>query len=128
MKLYGWPALAITLGMCLPNLAYAYCPGVSTYSRGFEDQVSQYIDHLLCLHNEQVGSLNEHARLINQLGDEIDGLRRGSSQGETAAYTGIVREVVVKYSAMEAENKLLREHISDLEARLERVEGLTEDK
>jgi hypothetical protein len=90
----------------------------------FEDHVNGYIDYLICLHNEQVGSLNDHARLINQLGGEIDSLGDRSTSGNDASVT-IMREVVIKYSAMKAENEQLVRRISDLETRLVQLEART---
>lgn len=129
MKRLSLQAGIVVVTMCLPSLANAYCPkDSSTLYRGFEDQVSGYIDYLLCLHNEQVTSLNEHARLINQLGDDVDGIRRASTKGRDAAAVSVMREVVVKYTAVEQENERLRRRIEELEVRLERVERQTDAK
>lgn len=123
MKVRGFRVVVLLMSMCAPGLAHAYCSEPLRYSfTSFEDQVSGYFDYLLCLHNEQVGSLNEHARLINQLADEIDALPDGASAADENAYSLIIREVVVKYSAVQAENERLRQLVSDLEARVVNLE------
>ncbi len=119
----SWRAALVLATMCLPSAASAYCSKRMIYS-GFEDQVRGYIDYLLCLHNDQVTTLNEHAGIINQLGDEVDGLRRASSQGTDTAAASVLREVVTKYKAVEQENELLRRRVEELEVRLLRVEQM----
>lgn len=117
--------IVLLAGLSGPSLAYAYCPEPRRYmSVSFEDQVSKYIDYLLCLHNEQVASLNEHARLINQLSDEIFGLRATAGQGQVGATSAVMREVLANYSAMSAQNEQLRQRIEELEARIVRIEDL----
>ena len=124
MKIFGIGVLAILGCLGAPNLAHAYCVQPLN-SRGFERQVNDYIEHLICLHNEQVDTLNRHADLINDLGAELDGLRAGTLRETDSAPLSIMREVVVKYSAMEAENEQLRQRIAELEIRLARIEELT---
>lgn len=93
MKVQMFRAAVILGGICVPGLAHAYCSEPRRYaSSSFEGQVSDHIDYLLCLHNEQVDSLNEHARLINQLGGEIDGMRADGAAGSESAPTLIMRE------------------------------------
>lgn len=53
-------SMAAFLMFSLTGKAQAYCPEPS-YWRGisFETQVESYLEYLLCLHNGQVGTLNE---------------------------------------------------------------------
>lgn len=114
--------LAVSLFL-LPSLAHAYCPEPRRYfSRSFEAQVNSYIDHLICLHNEQVTSLNQHAETINGLGTEIDTIRRNIAQVVIPAASEQLQDI----AALEQENERLRRRIEELETRLDRFGQLLE--
>jgi hypothetical protein len=58
--------------VCLPSMATAFCsePRFSVMG-SFEDQINDRIQYLLCLHNSQVDVLNQHARSIDAIREEI---------------------------------------------------------
>ena len=63
----------------------------------FADSVNKSLDHLICLHNEQVNTLNEHADVLNRQAKAI--------------------------SVLELENDTLRRTVSDLESQLSSIES-----
>lgn len=66
-------SLIFTVGVA--GSAAAYCPEPMTFtSQSLVAQVKAQLDWLLCLHSEQVGSLNRHADSINDLADNLNRL------------------------------------------------------
>lgn len=127
MRISSFPVGCTLVAMCLPSVVSAYCSEPLRYRyRSFDEQVGAYLDYLLCLHNEQVTSLNEHAVMLNQLGDDLDGLQRKPSRGQDVATVAVMREVVVNYTAMKQENEQLRQRLKALEARLDLIEQRAE--
>lgn len=121
MRAVVFAALTAAVIVVLPGVALAYCPEPRSYSYGsVEAQINAYIDHLICLHNEQVQTLNQHAEGINGLGDEIDGIRRNLAQ----AVIPSLKEQRQAVSELEAENLRLRRQVDEQEVRLRRLENL----
>jgi hypothetical protein len=54
----------------MPGVAAAYCSERNQST--FEKQVNERLEWLLCLHNEQVGSMNSHATMIDNNAQGID--------------------------------------------------------
>lgn len=118
---------AIAMTAALSTAAQAYCPSPSVFG-DFNRQVNNNLDYLLCLHNEQVTSLNNHARMLNSLADDMDRISSAQSRlgqaltADTASST-LVREVIANYTAIAAENLYLGEKVVELERRIEVLEG-----
>ena len=125
-----WISGALVSGLLLsPTLAYAYCSQThgQRFTR-FEDAVNANIDYLLCLHNEQVTSLNNQAEAIDGLSEYITALDRkvsaegilhaveNTSSGDRVSLA-ILRDVASRYAALEKENADLRRRVEVLEAR-----------
>jgi hypothetical protein len=93
----------------------------------YERQVGSNLDYLLCLHNQQVTSLNNHADMINSIADELAFVRSSqtSSTYTEPAANLLVREVVTKYAAVSEENSQLREKVVELEMRLDELERVS---
>lgn len=118
---------AVAMTAALSTSAQAYCPSPSTFG-DFSRQVNNNLDYLLCLHNEQVTSLNNHARMLNSLADDIDRIssaqsRLGQALTADPVSSTLAREVISKYTAVAAENLYLIEKVVELERRLEVLEG-----
>ncbi|WP_219907803.1 hypothetical protein [Cereibacter changlensis] len=117
----GVAAAAVVIS--LPTLSAAYCSSPPSYSSSsFEQQVGKNLDYLLCLHNEQVVSLNSHARILNALDADMASLSASQSRSGNSAETMTLREVVMKYTAVSEENALLSARLSELEGRLNELE------
>jgi len=116
----------LLLTVALPTAALAYCPGPSPMG-SYERQVGSNLDYLLCLHNQQVTSLNNHADMINSIADELAFVRSSqtSSTYTEPAANLLVREVVTKYAAVSEENSQLREKVVELEMRLDELERVS---
>lgn len=74
---YGLVALFIATA---PTYSWAYCSRGISFD--FESSINSEFKYLLCLHNEQVNSLNSQAefmntsrRMIGDLASDLDGLR-----------------------------------------------------
>jgi hypothetical protein len=96
----------------------------------YERQVDSNLDYLLCLHNQQVTSLNNHANMLNLLADDLDVLRSSQVRmGQTSATNEpaaniLIREVITKYAAISEENSQLSAQVAALEKRLAVLEGI----
>lgn len=77
----------------------------------FASEVSSALDYLVCLHNEQVDKLNEHAGYINNNSSNIDDVDR------------IAREARDKAESMQFELDSLRSKVIDLESQLYDIEN-----
>lgn len=107
----------------LPTLAAAYCSSPPSYlSSSFEQQVGKNLDYLLCLHNEQVVSLNSHATMLNALDADLASLSASQSRSGNNSETMILRELIVKYTALSEENIRLAARLSQLEAAVSELE------
>lgn len=74
--------------------AYAYCSRGISFD--FESQINAEFKYLICLHNEQVESLNQHADLINR-------------------QAGYIVDLESKIDDLEWEISKLERRVSDLE-------------
>lgn len=133
MSKLSW-ATAVLATSLLANPATAYCRQPTQFPvLSFEASVDKWLDYLLCLHNEQVTSLNNHATMINDLADTIDQVRStvgGIQYNQTTATvpspgsasvegtTAVLREIVVRYDAMRSENEQLQRRVEALEAQV----------
>lgn len=96
----------------IPVMAEA-CTNNGRYG-DFAAQVNGNLDWLLCLHNEQVDSLNRHADLIDDLGRDLQ---------HNAEMDRVVVMAVAEQSAMLRENAALRESLVALDARVAALEA-----
>ena len=113
----------------LPNVGEACSQGFG--SREFTAQVNANLDWLLCLHNEQVDSLNRLGNSLNGLSDELyllrtlyDGLN--ADFGALSQYEGetlLEQELLQHFIDIEAENILLRMELTDIHIRLAAIEN-----
>ena len=110
-------------------MATAFCsePRFSVMG-SFEDQINDRIQYLLCLHNSQVDVLNQHARSIDAIREEIRVLRLVSIEERDFEANLILSEVAKDYSEMQINSQLLRQRVNELEARIERMELEVADK
>lgn len=65
---------AAGLWLTASSSAGAYCTQ-RTYSLDFADSVKNTVDYLMCLHNDQVDSLNRHANALNAQSAQIRSLQ-----------------------------------------------------
>lgn len=111
-------SVAALLVFSLAGKAQAYCPDPMTFSsQSLVAQVNAQLDWLLCLHNEQVGSLNRHADKINDIADNLNRLAV-LLRAEGDRIDGIVmreREDFERASAIDA-------HLESLERRIRQLE------
>ena len=70
----------------------------------FSSSVNNALDHLICLHNEQVKSLNEHADLIN-------------------AQASLLSDLDSRIYTLESENNALKRRVSDLQDDVSSIES-----
>ncbi|MFV0645193.1 MAG: hypothetical protein ACK5NN_11950 [Sphingomonadaceae bacterium] len=116
---YLKPALIIFTTLGLSGPVAAYCPEPMSFtSQSLASQVSAQLEWLLCLHNEQVGSLNRHADKINDIADNLSNLAV-LLRAEAGRIDGIVireREDFQLTTAMNA-------RLEDLEQRLRALEA-----
>ncbi|RGP35349.1 hypothetical protein [Pseudotabrizicola alkalilacus] len=126
-----WSGCTLAIWLLLsPTLASAYCSETNgRLITRFEDAVNASIDYLLCLHNEQVTSLNIHAEAIDRLSAYTSSLDRKVSAGSATRTDGspiagegvslaILRDVASRYEMIMQENADLRQRIEVIEARL----------
>lgn len=71
MNMKAFAALFL-VGSLWPASAYAFC--IQGGSGSYEREVKGAIEYLMCLHNEQVDSLNRHAEEINSLRRKVSEL------------------------------------------------------
>jgi len=102
----------------------AYCPQPMSFgSQSLAAQVNDQLDWQLCLHNEQVGSLNRHADLLNSLSDRLAGLA-----GLIRMEGDRVDAVVVRERVDFTERQVMQQRIVDLEQRIETLERLIAER
>ena len=77
----------------------------------FASQVNAEFDYLICLHNEQVESINEHADLIN---DHARSINAQSDLISNQSY--YISELERKLKALEYEVDDLKDQIADIKA------------
>lgn len=111
-------SVAAILTFILAGKAQAYCPEPMTFSsQSLVAQVNAQLDWLLCLHNEQVGSLNVHADKINSIADNLSSLAV-LLRAEGDRIDGIVmreREGFEQVSEMDARIDALERRLKQLE-------------
>lgn len=106
-----------TLGLSGP--AAAYCPEPMSFtSQSLASQVNAQLEWLLCLHNEQVGSLNRHADKINDIAGNLSNLSI-LLRAEASRIDGIVMREREDFQLTTAMNARLE----DLEQRLQALEA-----
>lgn len=117
-SIYLKMALIITTTLGLSSPAAAYCPEPMTFtSQSLASQVNAQLEWLLCLHNEQVGSLNQHADKINSIADNLSSLAV-LLRAEGDRIDGIVmreREGFEQVSEMDARIDALERRLKQLE-------------
>lgn len=98
----------------------AYCPEPMLFGRpSLAEQVNSQLNWMLCLHNEQVGSLNRHADQINSLSESMSGLA-----GLIRMEGDRVDSIVIRERDDFEERRVLLQRISDLEQRIATLERL----
>lgn len=106
----------VTFG--LTESAAAYCVQPRLFgSPSLAEQVNGQLEWMLCLHNEQVGSLNRHADQLNSQSESLRGLA-GLIRMEGERVDG----VLIRERNNSAERKALLQRISDLENRIKSLE------
>lgn len=128
MQKWAIACLWVVAVLC-PTFASAYCSQTNgRLITRFEDAVNANLDYLLCLHNEQVTTLNGHAEAIDSLSNYITAFEGKVSAAGVARSDGgtvpgqdvslaILRDVASRYEAIEKENADLRKRVEALEAK-----------
>ncbi|MBL9049762.1 MAG: hypothetical protein JNK19_06595 [Tabrizicola sp.] len=115
--------------LAAPSSAQAFCS--QGFGVDFAQKVSGYIDYLICLHNEQTDTLNEHARLINQHADLLNELNDGGRkqwdalQGLSSALDDLVQEnrrTMKRNEELESELENLTRRLDELNYRITQLE------
>jgi hypothetical protein len=113
-------ALVVCTGsaFALATEAAAFCPEPS-YWRGisFETQVESYLEYLLCLHNGQVGTLNELSIQQNSLRSDVSTVSDRSNEAFTQLLQMYV-ELGTTSAELLARVEMLEERLQALEARV----------
>lgn len=119
-----WIGCTLAIWLLLsPTLASAYCSETNgRLITRFEDAVNASIDYLLCLHNEQVVTLNSHATTLNAVEADLATLFASQSSSKSAAEAILLREVITRYTALSEENARLSIRLGELEGRLSSLE------
>ncbi len=105
--------------------AVASC-STGRFTRTWEDQVNANLDKLICLHNEQVQALNEHANLINATDNGMLGLGSQVFENKTIHSADTKRAHKLTMELIE-QNAELSVRLSQLESRLTTLEAKAGD-
>lgn len=104
------------------STASAYCPEPTFFfGKSFEAEVNDNFKHLICLHNEQVTSLNQHATEINHLNDLIDGMKNNNTTTTKNPDDEVVRKLISRYGDLATENQFLKYRVDKLEKQLKEL-------
>jgi septal ring factor EnvC (AmiA/AmiB activator) len=108
--------------MAASTPAHAFCS--QGFGVDFAQKVSGYIDYLICLHNEQTDSLNEHARLINQHANVIGEIQESQRRQWSALQdlSSIINVLSEENQRISSQNQDLERQIEELTVQLRRLE------
>ena len=89
--------------------------------KSFEAEVNDNLKHLICLHNEQVTRLNEHATEINRINNLIEGMRHSNANLSTKNNDKVLQELISRYGKLATENQFLKYRVDKLEKQLQEL-------
>lgn len=111
-------AMVTSMSFGSANAVDAYCSEPTKFGNAsLVDQVNAQLDWLLCLHNEQVRSLNRHADQINTIADKLSKLdaQMRLIWGRTDGIVMRERDDAMKFQAV-------KDRVKELEARVGALE------